>query len=109
MTQNQTESPVSCDNEALVTWVESIASLTKPDNIHWCDGSREEYDQLCSQMVELGTLIPLNPAKRPGSFLAREAHGINPGCNRVRMALVASKAQCVEAAHRIAAFLKQRA
>ena len=75
MTQNQTESPVSCDNEALVTWVESIASLTKPDNIHWCDGSREEYDQLCSQMVELGTLIPLNPAKRPGSFLARSDIG----------------------------------
>ena len=45
----------------------------------------------------------------PGSFLAREAHGVNPGQNRVRMALVAGTEQCVEAAHRIAAFLKQRA
>lgn len=45
----------------------------------------------------------------PGSFLAREAHGVNPGHNRVRMALVAGKEQCIEAAHRVAAFLKQRA
>jgi N-succinyldiaminopimelate aminotransferase len=44
----------------------------------------------------------------PGSFLARRAHGANPGHNRVRMALVAGKEQCVEAAHRIAAFLRQR-
>lgn len=45
----------------------------------------------------------------PGSFLAREAHGVNPGQNRIRMALVAGKEQCVDAAHRIAALLKQRA
>ena len=44
----------------------------------------------------------------PGSYLAREAQGFNPGANRVRMALVASKADCVEAAHRIAAWLKDR-
>lgn len=41
----------------------------------------------------------------PGSFLARTAHGVNPGANRVRIALVAPKEQCVEAAHRIAHFL----
>lgn len=44
----------------------------------------------------------------PGSFLAREAHGVNPGANRIRIALVAPKAQCLEAAHRIAAFMRTR-
>lgn len=42
----------------------------------------------------------------PGSYLAREAHGINPGANHVRLALVASEEECIEAAHRIAAFCK---
>jgi N-succinyldiaminopimelate aminotransferase len=42
----------------------------------------------------------------PGSYLARDAHGVNPGCNRVRMALVAPLAQCVDAAERIADFIK---
>ncbi|HEY9279266.1 MAG TPA: succinyldiaminopimelate transaminase, partial [Eoetvoesiella sp.] len=42
----------------------------------------------------------------PGSFLAREAHGVNPGANRIRIALVAPKEQCIEAAQRIVQFLK---
>jgi len=45
----------------------------------------------------------------PGSFLAREAHGINPGEGRIRIALVAPIAQCVEAAHRIADFARSYA
>jgi phosphoenolpyruvate carboxykinase (GTP) len=58
-------------NQKLIAWVEEIAALTKPDNIYWCDGSQEEYDRLCAQMVESGMMIPLNQELRPGCFLAR--------------------------------------
>src|SRR4051812_18423855 len=55
----------------LVAWVREIAQLTKPDDIYWCDGSQAEYDRLCDDMVRGGTLVRLNEAKRPNSFLAR--------------------------------------
>ena len=58
-------------NQRLLTWIEEMAILAKPDDIYWCDGSKEEYDRLCQQMVQAGTLIPLNQEKRPNSFLAR--------------------------------------
>ena len=58
-------------NQKLLAWVQEVADLTKPDRIEWCDGSDEEWSRLTAMLVEHGTLIPLNPEKRPNSFLAR--------------------------------------
>ena len=55
----------------LLAWVDEMTALCKPDHVHWCDGSQEEYDRLCKLMVESGTFIALSPEKRPNSFLAR--------------------------------------
>ena len=54
----------------LIAWVADMAALCKPAAIHWCDGSQEEYQSLCQQLVDAGTFTRLNPAKRPNSFLA---------------------------------------
>lgn len=67
--------PGTTTNESLLEWVDSWAKILTPDSIHWCDGSQEEYDELAASMVEQGTLIPLNEAKRPNSFLARSDPG----------------------------------
>jgi phosphoenolpyruvate carboxykinase (GTP) len=55
-------------NNKLRQWVEEIAALCEPDQIHVCDGSEEEYAQLAADLVKKGTFLPLNPEKRPNSF-----------------------------------------
>src|SRR5688572_9177578 len=58
-------SPVKAELE---TWVNGIANQCGANNIHWCDGTKEEYDTLCNQLVKKGTFIKLNEEKRPNSF-----------------------------------------
>ncbi|TWD90409.1 phosphoenolpyruvate carboxykinase (GTP) [Variovorax beijingensis] len=64
------QAPSYVKNAKLIAWVADMAALCKPQAIHWCDGSKEEYDRLCQQLVDAGTFKKLNPAKRPNSFLA---------------------------------------
>ena len=59
------------NNEQLNRWIQEVTDLCQPARVHLCDGSQEEYDRLCQQMIASGTLTRLNPAKRPNSFLAR--------------------------------------
>ena len=68
---NDVSVPVGVTNERLLAWVRQMRRLCKPDSVHWVDGSVEEYDRLCAQMVERGTFTRLNPEKRPNSYLAR--------------------------------------
>jgi phosphoenolpyruvate carboxykinase (GTP) len=58
------------DNAKLLRWVEEVAELTQPDDIHWCDGSAEEYDALAQALVDAGSFQRLSDAKRPNSYLA---------------------------------------
>ena len=64
------QAPAYVKNAKLIAWVADMVALCKPAAIHWCDGSQEEYDRLCQLLVDAGTFKKLNPAKRPGSFLA---------------------------------------
>ena len=59
------------ENKHLRRWVAKIAELTKPAQIHWVDGSQQEYDTLCAQMVESGTFVKLNEDLWPGCYYAR--------------------------------------
>ena len=67
--------PGTTTNQKLHDWVEDWAEVLAPESIYWCDGTEEEYDRFTNSMVEQGTLLPLNDAKRPNSFLARSDPG----------------------------------
>ncbi len=62
--------PSYVKNPKLIAWIADMVALTQPKDIYWCDGSDEEYQRLCQQLVDAGTFTKLNPAKRPNSFLA---------------------------------------
>ncbi len=57
-------------NKGFKAWLNEVVELCKPDDVRFCDGSQEEYDELCELMVRTGTFKRLNPEKRPNSFLA---------------------------------------
>ncbi len=69
------ETTVPTKNKKLLAWVEEVAELTQASAIHWCDGSAEEYDALCQELVDAGTFEKLSEAKRPNSYLARSDPG----------------------------------
>jgi phosphoenolpyruvate carboxykinase (GTP) len=66
-----TTPPEATRHARLAEWVDEWTAILQPDAVEWCDGSEEEYAELCRRLVESGTFTPLDPAKRPNSFYAR--------------------------------------
>ena len=60
----------STTNQRLKSWVDEWAAILQPAAIHWCDGSADEYDRLCQELVDSGTFTKLDEAKRPNSYWA---------------------------------------
>ena len=62
-------------NERLKKWVDDWAAILQPSDIYWCDGSADEYDRLCQLLVDSGTFLRLDEAKRPNSYWAHSDPG----------------------------------
>ncbi len=67
----QIDPPDYVKNRKLIDWVQETADLCQPESVRWCDGTQEEYDALCREMVDGGTFIRLSDEKRPNSYLCR--------------------------------------
>ena len=65
----------STTNARLQQWVNEWAEVLQPESIYWCDGSAEEYDRLCNELVAAGTFTKLDEAKRPNSYWAHSDPG----------------------------------
>jgi phosphoenolpyruvate carboxykinase (GTP) len=63
------------EHARLRAWVDGWTEILQPDAVHWCDGSEEEYELLCRRLIDSGTFLPLDPARRPNSFYARSDPG----------------------------------
>jgi GTP-dependent phosphoenolpyruvate carboxykinase len=61
----QTLEATKSTNQSLLKWVEEMTALCQPDDVVWCDGSEEEYQRFCAELVKHGTFTKLNQAKRP--------------------------------------------
>ncbi len=70
MSHTVTKQAPGTNHAGLRAWVESIAALTQPDQIHWCDGSQEEYDALAQALIDAGTFQRLSDSRRPNCYLA---------------------------------------
>ena len=62
-------------NAKLNAWVAQWAEILQPRDVYWCDGSQNEYDKLCGELVKSGTFTKLDEAKRPNSFWAHSDPG----------------------------------
>ncbi len=69
--EDLSQAPAHVRHAKLREWIGRMVALAKPDRVVWCDGSQEEYDRLCAELVKGGTFIKLNEKLRPGSYLAR--------------------------------------
>jgi phosphoenolpyruvate carboxykinase (GTP) len=63
------------NNPQLIAWIEQVAKRCRPNKIHLCTGSLEEYESLCQELVKTGACVPLNPEKRPNSFWFHSSSG----------------------------------